>query len=209
MTQTGILLGTPNYMAPELFEGGRDVDARADVYALGVMTFQMLAGYKPFKEEGGPLGVLWHHANSPVPPLPGANIDPKLRAIDAVIRKAMGKKPDDRYPTVRAMVEALLAALGEGGKLGDEDVIELDDDDIELSPEVRELTNQYQLDVVDPRGELLRSPDTAPAGPERSERPTTRRPGAALEERATVPRRSEARVEPRVEPRVERRRASP
>jgi len=195
MTQTGILLGTPSYMAPELFEGNREVDARADVYALGVMAFQMLSGQKPFKEEGGPLGVLWHHANSPVPPLPGADLDPRLRALGSVIRKAMAKQPDDRYGSIRALVEAFLAAMGAGAAaLGDADVIELSIDDIEINPEVRSLTSQYRLDLLDPDGALgptsNLAADTAPTGAERAERATTRRPGAALEERATVPRRS-------------------
>ncbi|MEZ4467477.1 MAG: serine/threonine-protein kinase [bacterium] len=188
-TQTGMLLGTPNYMAPELFEGGREVDGRADIYALGVMTFQMLSGDKPFKGDGGPLGVLWHHANTPVPPLPGAAGDPRLRAVEPVIRRAMAKAPEERYPTVRAMVEAFLRALGEGeAALGEEDVIELSLDDIEESPEVRSLTSQYRLDLLDPDGIVGRD-TTSPPGPVRREPPTSRRPGAALEERPTTPRR--------------------
>jgi hypothetical protein len=106
-TRAGVVMGTPYYMAPEQCEGGREVDERADVYALGVVLFEMLTGKLPFG--GGSHGeVLLKQmtmrapaARSIVPTLP--------EEIDAVLHRALAKDPERRFPTMAAFKEALLA----------------------------------------------------------------------------------------------------
>ena len=109
MTGTGVLLGTPDYMAPEQIRGAQVVDGRADIYALGVLVFRCLTGRRPF--EGGTDEVLLGH-------LPGRAADPSLiepslpNAVDLVIHKAMARRPADRYSTAGAFAQALGAAAG-------------------------------------------------------------------------------------------------
>jgi len=87
-------LGTPDYMAPEQIQGKRG-DARTDVYALGVMLFEMLAGRVPW-EGDNPLAVMAQHVNAPLPSLRA--IDPHLPApLEAIVTKCLRKDPDERY----------------------------------------------------------------------------------------------------------------
>jgi serine/threonine protein kinase len=87
-------MGTPDYMAPEQVEGKRG-DARTDVYALGIMLFEMLAGRVPF-EGDNPLAIMGQHVNAPVPSL--REIDPAIPPpLEAIVRKCLRKDPDERY----------------------------------------------------------------------------------------------------------------
>jgi len=109
LTQTGTVLGTPLYMAPEQAQGG-SLDGRADQYALAVIAFEILTGLVPFRADS-PLAVLHQHVS--VPPPPASSVFPSIpKAADAVLEKALAKKPADRYPSCTAFVEALAAALG-------------------------------------------------------------------------------------------------
>ncbi|MFC7539342.1 serine/threonine-protein kinase [Siccirubricoccus deserti] len=103
MTQVGTIMGTPSYMAPEQLRG-ETVDARADIWAAGVMLYQLLTGEKPF--DGG-LAALMHKAlhTEPVPPSQLSVTTP--RAFDAVVAKALAKRPEDRWPTAIAFAEAI------------------------------------------------------------------------------------------------------
>lgn len=100
MTQTGTVIGTPQYMSPEQARGGK-VDHRADLYSLGVVLFQLLAGRVPYHAET-PVAVALKHISDPPPQLPG-----KLRAFQPVIDKALAKDPNQRYQTGAEMVAAL------------------------------------------------------------------------------------------------------
>ena len=107
LTRTGITFGTPLYMAPEQALG-RAVDRRADLYALGVMLFEMLTGATPFSGREAAV-VLRAHVGTPPPRLaacaPGAPwVTP---AIEALIGGALVKKPDDRFPSATVMRAAL------------------------------------------------------------------------------------------------------
>jgi eukaryotic-like serine/threonine-protein kinase len=104
--------GTPPYMAPEQFTGGR-IDARTDVYGLGVVLYQMLSGGTvPFRGESPQSPgettrerIQWEHLHLPLEPL--AKYNPKLPdTIDAVIEKALNKDASSRYPSVSALREA-------------------------------------------------------------------------------------------------------
>jgi serine/threonine protein kinase len=104
-------LGTPAYLAPEQIEGG-PIDGRADVYSLGCLLFECLTGERPFAGASR-LEVAWAHLESEPPRASERN--PELpAAIDGVIRRAMAKKPDERYSTCAELVAAAEAALGIG-----------------------------------------------------------------------------------------------
>ncbi|HEU0121701.1 MAG TPA: protein kinase [Bryobacteraceae bacterium] len=104
LTQTGQILGTPNYMSPEQISG-KAVDGRADQYSLAVMLYEVLTGEKPFVADSLP--TLFFRVVSEMPqPVPRLN--PTLSpAIDDVLQKALSKNPDDRYPTCAEFVRSL------------------------------------------------------------------------------------------------------
>ena len=105
----GRSVGTPAYLAPEQIEGG-SVDGRADVYSLGCLLYECLTGEAPFAR-GSRLAVAWAHLEED-PPSARARRPELPEAIDAVIRKAMAKKSDDRYTTCAALITAAEEALG-------------------------------------------------------------------------------------------------
>ena len=93
MTQAGTVLGTPAYMSPEQFMG-QVVDARTDIYSSGVLLYQLLTGERPF--EGG-MSAIMHKALNTDPPLPSQITVTCPPAFDGVVRKAMAKRPEDRF----------------------------------------------------------------------------------------------------------------
>ena len=104
-TQTGIVIGTPYYMSPEQCEGKCNVDHRTDVYALGVVLYEMLTGTLPFRGEG--YGeILMQHLTRPPPPLRDAV--PELSPdVEAVVLRALAKDRDHRYPSMSEFMTAL------------------------------------------------------------------------------------------------------
>jgi serine/threonine protein kinase len=107
MTQAGTLLGTPAYMSPEQFMG-QVVDARTDIYSSGVLLYQLLTGERPF--EGG-LSAIMHKALNTEPPAPSQLSVTAPPALDAVVRRAMAKRPEDRFASANAFAEAVRTAL--------------------------------------------------------------------------------------------------
>ena len=110
-TQTGIVLGTPEYLSPEQAMG-LPVDGRADVYTVGLIAFRMLTGHHPFHAEDA-RGLLLQQASAPVPPLADAN--PELRAwpaLCAAVAQACEKDPADRPASAAELGQLLAAALG-------------------------------------------------------------------------------------------------
>ena len=105
----GRSVGTPAYLAPEQIEGG-SVDGRTDVYSLGCLLYECLTGEAPFAR-GSRLAMAWAHLEEE-PPSARARRPELPDAIDAVIRKAMAKEPDDRYTTCGALIAAAEEALG-------------------------------------------------------------------------------------------------
>ncbi len=98
------IIGTPAYMAPEQAQGSQ-VDGRADIYALGIILYEMLTGKQPY-EADTPMGVAIKHITDPVPHILDAN--PNLPYdIEEIIQKAMAKDRDERYATAQEMVDAL------------------------------------------------------------------------------------------------------
>ncbi|HVC59377.1 MAG TPA: protein kinase [Acetobacteraceae bacterium] len=106
MTQAGTVLGTPAYMSPEQFMG-QVVDARTDIYSSGVLLYQLLTGERPF--EGG-MSAIMHKALNTDPPLPSQITVTCPTAFDGVVRKAMAKRPEERFQSATEFLEALQAA---------------------------------------------------------------------------------------------------
>jgi len=106
-TMTGAIVGTPHYMAPEQVQG-LAVDGRADQFSLAVITFEMLTGEKPFTGEQLTTVVYKIVAEEPVP---AHRLNSTLnQGITNVLRRALAKKPDARYPNCQKFVDALEAA---------------------------------------------------------------------------------------------------
>ena len=102
-TETGQIVGTLDYLAPEQIRG-EGVDGRADVYALGCVLYQCLAGTPPF-HRATEAETLWAQMQEPVPAVPGHP------ALDPVLRKALAKEPIDRYGSCAELIEAARLAL--------------------------------------------------------------------------------------------------
>ena len=112
LTGSGII-GTPAYMSPEQAQG-EAVDNRSDIYGLGVIIFQMLSGKQPYNATT-PMGVAVKHITEPVPEILKAN--PGLPAeTDTIIKTAMAKNKDNRYPTATALSQAMNKAAFGGEK---------------------------------------------------------------------------------------------
>jgi serine/threonine-protein kinase len=96
VTQTGLVMGTATYFSPEQAQG-LPVDARSDVYALGVVIYEMLAGRPPFTGET-PVAIAYQHVSAQPPPL--RSLVPDVPApLEAIVAQAMAKLPAERYPT--------------------------------------------------------------------------------------------------------------
>lgn len=108
LTQAGAVLGTPAYMSPEQFMG-QTVDGRSDLFSAGVILYQFLTGDKPFT---GTLTTIMHKVLKEEPPAPSELNVQVPRPFDAVVRKALAKRPEDRYQSAGEFAAALVAALG-------------------------------------------------------------------------------------------------
>jgi serine/threonine-protein kinase len=109
LTQVGMVYGTPEYMAPEQAMG-RPIDGRADLYALGIILFEMLAAERPFKADDGVV-LLGMQVSAPLPRL--ADKAPVSEAIEAIVRKLAAKDPAERYATARDVMDAIDAVAGQ------------------------------------------------------------------------------------------------
>ncbi|MFJ9679982.1 protein kinase [Streptomyces sp. NPDC101194] len=115
MTQTGMVVGTPQYLSPEQALG-RGVDARSDLYSVGIMLFQLLTGRIPFDADS-PLAIAYAHVQEePVAPSTiNRSITP---AMDALVARALRKNPNERFPSAAAMQDEIARVLGAGGQTG-------------------------------------------------------------------------------------------
>ena len=107
ITQTGCLIGTPEYMAPELIDKPESVSS--DIYALGILLYHMLTGQPPFRG-GPPLAVLSRHLHElPIPP---SHLNPAITPpVEQVILRALHKDPQQRFPDAMALAQAYTGAL--------------------------------------------------------------------------------------------------
>jgi serine/threonine protein kinase len=110
LTVTGGIIGTPAYMSPEQ-GAGEKLDNRSDIYALGIMLYEMAVGRVPYRAET-PMAVIIKHMQDPLP-MP-RQVNPALpEAVERVILKSLAKQPTDRYTTAAEMVQALQVAIPE------------------------------------------------------------------------------------------------
>ncbi|MFE2348422.1 protein kinase [Kitasatospora cineracea] len=114
MTQTGMVVGTPQYLSPEQALG-KSVDARSDLYSVGCMLFELLSGQLPFDGDSA-FSIAYKHVQE-TPPAPSTLNRAVTPGIDALVERALRKDPAQRFPTAEAMreeVERVLAG-GQGG----------------------------------------------------------------------------------------------
>jgi serine/threonine protein kinase len=104
LTRTGTSMGTPAYMSPEQAQG-RPVEHHSDIYALGVVLYEMLAGVLPFDADT-PLSLLHQHINQPPPPL-REHAPQVSRSLEKIVMRALAKDPDDRFATAGEFAVAL------------------------------------------------------------------------------------------------------
>jgi DNA-binding NarL/FixJ family response regulator len=112
LSRSGFMTGTPYYVCPEQIDG-RDPDQRGDLYSLGIILYEMLAGHLPFL--GDDLSEIFEgHRHAPIPPLPAAQA-----AYQPLIDRSLAKKPEDRFPTARHFLDALNSDFeAESGSVG-------------------------------------------------------------------------------------------
>jgi serine/threonine protein kinase len=109
LTQTGLFMGSPKYMAPEQIQGEK-VSAATDVYALGVVLYELLTGKVPF-DRGNSVNTLMAHVSEPVPPMIQTNPSVAVPIpIAEFVARCLAKRPEDRFESMDAMLEGLRAA---------------------------------------------------------------------------------------------------
>ena len=106
-TATGHIVGTPEYMSPEQAQGHR-VDFRSDIYALGIVVYEIFTGRVPFRGET-PISTILKHLHDP-PPLDPPEAESIPAAVRSVLRRCLEKSPADRFPSARDVAEALRGA---------------------------------------------------------------------------------------------------
>ncbi len=139
LTQQGMVLGTPPYMSPEQFTG-RPIDVRSDIYALGVMTYEMLTGRLPFEAQTAWEWATQHMTAQPKPIeiQPGGDqIPPKMRTA---IMRSLSKDPNDRYASVTEFFDAFAMGIAPSGKMPS----------IEPTPSVRQASGTQVGAPIDP-----------------------------------------------------------
>jgi serine/threonine-protein kinase len=110
LTAPDLVIGTPQYMSPEQCSQTQEIDARSDIYSLGVIIYEMLVGHVPFTGPS-PTAIMMKHMQEPVPSVLQERSD-LSPAIGRVISRAMAKQPGDRYQTVGELVDDLTIAAG-------------------------------------------------------------------------------------------------
>jgi eukaryotic-like serine/threonine-protein kinase len=115
LTSAGLLVGTPSYMSPEQIIGDGELDGRSDIYALGCVLFEMLAGNPPFGG-GTAHAVLLGHREAPVPGVRATRADVPVH-IERAIVTALAKDPASRFPSAGDLADALERADGSSGAL--------------------------------------------------------------------------------------------
>jgi serine/threonine-protein kinase len=114
LTQTGLFMGSPKYMSPEQIRG-EPVDGRSDIYALGVIMYEMLLGKVPFDRPNS-VNILMAHVHEAPPPMQEANAGAKVPALlETIVMRCMAKSPDDRYASMDELLVALKQTANDSG----------------------------------------------------------------------------------------------
>ena len=115
MTQTGMVVGTPQYLSPEQALG-RGVDARSDLYSVGIMLFELLTGRLPFDADS-PLAIAYAHVQEE-PPRPSSINQSVTPAVDALVARTLKKNPNERFPSAETMNDECRRIGGSGAASG-------------------------------------------------------------------------------------------
>src|SRR5262249_53330083 len=111
LTQTGLFMGSPKYMAPEQIQGGH-VDERTDVYSLGIIMYEMLAGKVPF-ERASSVNILMAHVGEPPPPMREVNANLVCStAFEEIVMCCIAKDPNERFASMDQLLHAIRRAHG-------------------------------------------------------------------------------------------------
>jgi tRNA A-37 threonylcarbamoyl transferase component Bud32 len=114
LTQQGTVLGTPPYMSPEQFTG-RPIDARSDIYSLGVMAYEMVTGKLPFQANTAWEWATQHMTQPPIPIESSAEGGRAPEGMRSAIKRALAKSPDERFQTVKEFADAFAAPISDQG----------------------------------------------------------------------------------------------
>ncbi len=148
LTATGTGVGTPEYMAPE--QGlGKDVDARTDVYALGVVLYELLTGDKPYKADT-PMAVVIKHIHDPVP-RPTRIVKTLTLSAERVILKALAKVPENRYENMDAFAAVLAKISSDEDDVSSAGEADITRDEFDLPPDQNEEPNGQNGNVFGDR----------------------------------------------------------
>lgn len=112
LTQAGLILGSPHCMAPEQVRGDRDIDHRADIYAMGVLLFRSITGTWPFHGDSSTATMI-AHINEDIPAF--ADVAPDLMVppgLEDIVHRCLAKQPIDRYPDIGELMQALQVCIG-------------------------------------------------------------------------------------------------
>jgi serine/threonine protein kinase len=170
LTQTGTVIGTPAYMAPEQWRG-ESVDARTDVYALGVMLYEMVLGHPPF-ESDTPFTLMYKHINDP-PPRPTALIPDMPDEVEDVILKALAKEREERYQAAGDLAREFTSVARVAGSLVVRERLEDEFDSVSGEPAAAEAVEDEESpraagEVARPSGPVdeVAAPDAADVSPD-------------------------------------------
>lgn len=112
LTQAGLILGSPHCMAPEQVRGDRDIDHRADIYAMGILLFRSITGTWPFHGDSSTATMI-AHINEDMPAF--ADVAPDLMVppgLEEIVQRCLAKQPIDRYPDIGELMQALQVCIG-------------------------------------------------------------------------------------------------
>jgi serine/threonine protein kinase len=115
LTASGVGIGTPEYMAPEQGIGASTIDARADIYSLGIVLYEMVTGRKPYVADT-PMAVVLKQMTDPLP-RPTDFVPDLPEGVEHILFKALAKQPDDRYADMNALIAAMEGVLAEAKKV--------------------------------------------------------------------------------------------
>lgn len=146
MTTTGGVLGTVDYVAPELFEEERKADAYSDLYSLGVLIFEVVTGRLPFAAESQ-IALVSMHINKP-PPSPRSLVPDLPMQTERVMLKVLAKRPEWRYGSASAFAEAFCQSLTARSEAG-------------ISSQMTRIESPYDTEVAEPSSLVANAPAVA------------------------------------------------